>query len=104
MNRFFGCSCRDSHSVEFEQKFTLLQIPEKDEKGRISISTKVLEAVIDPLSTLKFSDYSLNAMLAAGVPFHAIHITPDVRIGSDKEIKAFNERVDKLAEKMFNIK
>ena len=104
MNRFFGCSCRDSQPVEFEQKFTVLRIPEKDEKGRISIVDKVLEAVIDPLSTLKFSDYSINAMLAAGVPLHAIHISPDVRIGSDKEIKAFNERVDKLAEQMFNSK
>lgn len=104
LGNFFGRSHCDVKPVPFEEQFTEVRIPERNKDGSVTITTKVLEAVVDPLATLKFSDFSLNAMLAAGVAPKSIHLTPDIRIGSDKELKEFNARVDELAEKMFNSK
>lgn len=101
-SHFFGVSVRDRKPVPFEERFTEIILPERNDDGSITKSTKVLETVLDPLSTLSFSDYSINNMLAAGITPKAIHISNDIRIGSDKEIEKFNKRVDDLAEQMFN--
>lgn len=104
LGSFFGRSHCDVSPVSFEEQFTEVQIPERAKDGSITVVTKVLETVIDPLATLKFSDFSINAMLEAGVAPKSIHLTPDIRIGSDKMLKEFNARVDELAEQMFNSK
>lgn len=104
LGNFFGRSHCDVKPVPFEEQFTPVQIAERAKDGTVTITTKVLETVIDPLATLKFSDYCLNAMLEAGIAPKSIYLVPDIRIGSDKELKEFNARVDELAEKMFNPK
>lgn len=104
LGSFFGRSHCDVKPVPFEEQFTEVQIPERAKDGTITVVTKVLETIVDPLATLKFSDFSINAMLEAGVAPKSIHLTPDIRIGSDKQLKEFNARVDELAEQMFNPK
>lgn len=102
LSNFFGSSCRDFSSPVSEDRYTTVLLPTRNSDGTVTIATKILESVVDPLSVLKFSDYSINNMLAAGINPKAIHISKDIRIGSDKDIEKFNAHIDELAEQMFN--
>lgn len=100
LSNFFGVQVCPPEVQEREPRLTVFYSPEETDKGVI-ITPKVLELMPDPYAALKFDDYCLNNLLRAGIQPHSIQLQSDKRIGSDKEIQAFNEHVDKLAEQIF---
>ena len=99
LSNFFGVQVCPSAEPE-PKRMTVFYSPQETDKGVI-ITPKVLELQPDPYAALKFDDYCINNLLRAGIQPHSIYLQSDKRIGSDKDIQAFNEHVDKLAEQIF---
>ena len=53
-------------------------------------SMLVVEQHEDPSTSLDFSDFALSECLRHGVSYHALQVSPDIRMGSDASIEAFN--------------
>lgn len=101
LSHFFGTQVAFGDSTPVAS-VTVCLLPEKTENG-VSIVPKCLEQLCDERQGLDFRDFQINNLLAAGIPLKSIKLSKDCRIGSDKEIAAFNARVDELSDKMFNL-
>lgn len=88
--------------TDYVPKPTLILYPEKRSDGTVDVIVKDINSVNDSLSSLNYDDFSLQKMLENGVSYKAIQVNPDLRIGFDDEINAFNDKLASMADKLFN--
>lgn len=81
---------------------TLILYPEKRNDGSFDVIVKDLNSVSSGLDSLNYDDFSLQKMLENGISYKAIQINPDLRLGFDDEINAFNDKLAGMADKLFN--
>lgn len=86
---------------EFVPKPQIVLISETDSDGKTVIVEKDINTSINPACSLDYSDFALQRMLETGVSYKALQINPDLRLGFDDEINAFNERLVEMADKLF---
>lgn len=83
---------------------TVLETHEIHEDGTVEKKQVILEKESNPLLGLKFSDFNINECLRHGIMYKSLAISKDLRLGFDSEIDAFNEKLESVASKMFNVK
>ena len=77
---------------------------ERQFDGSVISVPRCLDSVIDPLSSLTFTDFSISECLKKGVSYKSLNISPDLRLGFDDEIDSFNSRLEEISEQLFNSK
>ena len=97
---FFHESCKVEPIYRFRP--TLVLCPEAQDDGGVIMVEKVLEKELASDSGLSFDDFSISECLKRGIKLHSLSINPDLRIGSDGEIVAFNEHLEEIASNLFN--
>lgn len=102
-NHFFTPSVIYDHSLCYP-KPTLILVPEKLPDGTSVVTVKDLNSVSDSLASLNYDDFTLQKMMENGVSYKAIQINPDLRLGFDDEINAFNDKLVSMADSLFNSK
>lgn len=60
-----------------------------------------VETSEDPLSLLSFDDFSLSQMIKNGISYKSLNITPDMRLGHEKDFDALAKRFDSMSKQMF---
>lgn len=99
-SNFFESSSYEQREKPVRQTFILDS--EQSEDGTIKIVEKSVESSLDPLSSLRFSDFSIMTLLKSGINPKSLSISPDLRLGHDAEIEAFNSRLESLSSQLFN--
>lgn len=82
---------------------SLRLVPEKQADGTTSIELRDLNTYNNPFSLLDASDFSLQRMLDSGVSYKALNINPDLRLGFDDELNAFNAKLESMADELFDV-
>lgn len=96
LEHFFGQRHKVS-PIKDDKPLTYLLASDTDNNGQSVVVTKCVEVENNPACMLSFSDFTLQAMLAAGIKPQHLSISADNRIGiSDKEINDFASRVETL--------
>lgn len=97
MSRFF-CSC-DRSEVLAPHSLTMVLC---HDEGSDSVVTKCLDTMIDPLAALSFSDFSIAECIKHGISYKALNITPDMKLGHDKEFESLEQRFADTSSNLFN--
>ena len=103
---------RNPHSVFFEDsayeskekpvRLTQILTTETDVDGNSKIKSVSVESVMDPLSALRYDDFTIRKLLASGISPKSLAISKDLRLGFDDEIEDFNSHVESIANELFN--
>lgn len=98
MKELFTKTC--VHDIERRQRPTVVIRSAFDSNGSAVTEIVVIEEQINPLAPLTYDDFILSRMIANGVKYKPLNISKDLRIGSDTQIKSFNERIEKMSNEL----
>lgn len=100
LSKFFESAPVIDCSIQSTPDITL--VVEHQSDGSVVTVPKCLDSLIDPLSSLTFTDFSISECLKKGVSYKSLNISPDLRLGFDAEIDSFNSRLEEISDKLFN--
>lgn len=105
LKRLFGYHLDSGDKTPVPVRPTIVLVPEDGKDGSTIMVRKALEPLVSgPLVGMSYDDFSIHALIAAGISPKDITIATDGRLGMDDEINALNDSIIERADKLFNSK